>query len=208
MGEVFGKRFNAVLAQVVLICLFCAGGTAALCHEIRRRVGKDLHQRILACGLDGALHHVDLIVIGVIVIRIGVLGFVKVQPTRYFGICTGDMLVRGIVASADVVAHDIQAQAFRPEYCVCGMLGQRIGIPQPVGPPAQAGAPAFKHAAVGGDGLLGRYGDFHIGLRGCGEGRRSRQTEGKRQRGDAPEEAVCHKNHLSLNEEEGRDEEC
>lgn len=190
MDEVLGKILSAVLTEVVLVSFLSAGGTSAFRHEIRRRVGKDFDQSVLSRCLDGALHNVDLIQIGGVIVNVCLRGVIPDKPARDSGICTGDVTVRRGVAAADVIAHDVQAQTVRPEDGVDCKLGERIRVSQPVCPPAQAGSPALKYAAVGRDGFVGGYFDCLINA--FAERSRCRHAQSESENGKESEKAVCH----------------
>ena len=59
------------------------------------------------------------------------------------------MVVRGIVATADVVAHDVELQPFRlVEKRIDGGVRKLVAVTDTVCPPAKRSAPAFEHAVV------------------------------------------------------------
>ena len=119
-------------------------------------------------SLHGPQHHIELVVVGGVVVHKALLGLVPHHPAGDGGIRAGDVMVRRIVAAADVVAHDVEPEPFVAVEQIGSPLGQIVRIAQTVGPPAQAGAPALEHAAMVGGGVC--QGNGH----GLGSGVRGR----------------------------------
>ncbi len=144
--EILRKIVIAVILQVILACIRITGRAAALAHIIRRGIGEHLRDHVLPCRLDAAAQDIPLIRVRVPVI--GHLPVVIDRIPRHIGIRARDVMMRRVIAAADVEARDIQVQTVLAVEQIGTFLGELVVIADAVRPPAERAAPALKHAAV------------------------------------------------------------
>ena len=136
-----------------------AAGTPAPGHEIWRGIGKDFDERV-GIAFEELREDVHLVLVAVPVVLVdrdavvvererAVCATDRLRESGHVRVGPRDVAVRGIVAAADVVAHDVELQPLRlVEKRVHGEVRERVAVADAVRPPAERGAPALEHAVV------------------------------------------------------------
>ena len=110
-------------------------GAAALAHPVRRGIGEHLDNCVIARGFHAPLE--DIALVGVRRPVVGDLPVIINSIAGHIGICSRDVVMRGIVAAADIEAADIETQTVVTVECIRCLLCKRIGIADAVCPPAK-----------------------------------------------------------------------